>query len=333
MSPPLVLVTESEYRRGEAVFASSEDFRCVPVQSREDVLAAAIRDQGALHAIVGSTAYRDEIYRTLPRGSVLARYGVGHENIDKAKATEHGLLSTNTPGVLDQSVAEVTIGMIVSAARHITTMASAMRAGTWKAVTGIELEGKTLAVIGTGPIGRAVGRAARRGFGMRAIGCGRGAAGGAPIPPGDDFDRTTRDYDEAVADADFVSLHIPGVPENHKFIDGRRLARLKPSAWLVNTARGAVVDEGALYDALSQGRLAGAALDVFAKEPYEPADPRRDLRTLPNVIALPHVGSNTAEANRRMAERALGNVRLGHARDYARMDLLNPEVVESLASR
>jgi phosphoglycerate dehydrogenase-like enzyme len=333
MFPPLVVVTEPEYRRGEAVFASSEGFRCVPVQPGEDVLAAAIRDQGALHAIVGSTTYRDAIYRTLPRGSVLARYGVGHENVDKAKATECGLLCTNTPGVLDQSVAEVTIGLIVSAARHITSMAGAMRSGVWKPVPGIELEGRTVAVIGTGPIGRAVGRAARRGFGMRAIGCGRGAAVGTPIPTGDDFDRTTRDFDEAVATADFVSLHIPGVPENHQFIDAARLARMKTSAWLVNTARGAVVDEAALYEALSQGRLAGAALDVFAKEPYEPADPSRDLRTLPNVIALPHVGSNTAEANRRMAERALGNVRLGHARDYTRMDLLNPEVVELLGSR
>jgi phosphoglycerate dehydrogenase-like enzyme len=332
MLPPLVLVTEPESRRGEAVFASSADFRCVAVRPREGEVAAAIRERGALHAIVGSTAYRDAIYRTLPRGSVLARYGVGHENVDKAKATEHGLLCTNTPGVLDQSVAEVTIGLIVSAARHITSMAAAMRSGVWKPVSGIELEGRTVAVIGTGPIGRAVGRAARRGFGMRAIGCGRGAAGGAPIPPGDDFDRTTRDFDEAVANADFVSLHIPGVPENHQFIDAARLARMKTSAWLVNTARGAVVDEAALYDALSEGRLAGAALDVFAKEPYEPGDSSRDLRTLPNVIALPHVGSNTAEANRRMAERALGNVRLGHARDYARMDLLNPEVVGLLAT-
>ena len=333
MALPIVLVTEPEYRRGGPVFSSGEGFRCIPVPPAEDTLAAAIRERDARHVIVGSVMYCDALYRTLPRGSVLARFGVGHESIDKVTATQFGLLCTNTPGVLDQSVAELTLLLILAAARHVTTMAVQMQQGTWAPGPGIELQGKTIALIGTGPIGRAVGRAAMRGFGMRSIGCGRDVRGAAAIPRGEDFERTTRDFAEAVAEADFVSLHIPGTPENQQFMDRERLSRLRPSAWLVNTARGAVVDETALFEALSEGRLAGAALDVFAKEPYEPGDRTRDLRTLPNVILLPHVGSNTAEANRRMAERALRNVRLGHARDYAAMDLLNPEVVSLLGTR
>jgi phosphoglycerate dehydrogenase-like enzyme len=102
---------------------------------------------------------------------------------------------------------------------------------------------------------------------------------------------------------------------------------MKAGAWLINTARGAVVDEAALFDALAQGRLGGAGLDVFAREPYEPVDPGRDLRTLANVIMMPHVGSHTGAANRRMAERALQNIVLVEAGDFASIDLLNPEVL------
>jgi D-3-phosphoglycerate dehydrogenase len=104
------------------------------------------------------------------------------------------------------------------------------------------------------------------------------------------------------------------------------LAVLSPHAWIINTARGSVVDENALYDALAGGQIAGAALDVFDREPYQPADPSRDLRRLPNVILTPHIGSNTAEANARMAARALKNVRFGMAKEYAAMDLLNQDV-------
>ncbi|MGH9372799.1 MAG: NAD(P)-dependent oxidoreductase, partial [Vicinamibacterales bacterium] len=143
----------------------------------------------------------------------------------------------------------------------------------------------------------------------------------------DHFDLISDDFAAIVRDADFVSLHIPGSPENARFISRERLDLLPARAWLINTARGAVVDEVALYDALVEGRLGGAALDVFDREPYEPSDPAHDLRELPQVILLPHVGSNTVEANRRMAERALRNIRLAEAGDLANMDLLNRELL------
>jgi phosphoglycerate dehydrogenase-like enzyme len=201
-----------------------------------------------------------------------------------------------------------------------------MRHGTWDlGPTGTELRGKTLAIIGAGRIGRATARIASRGFGMRVIGFRR--ARGTEADP--DFPVLTNDFESAVRAAHFVSLHITAGAENSKFIDAERLAMLSPYAWLINTARGAIVDEDALYDALVERRLAGAALDVFTREPYVPAEPSRDFRALPNVILTPHVGSHTYEANRLMAERALENIRLAQAGQFSAMDLLNPEVLRN----
>ena len=129
------------------------------------------------------------------------------------------------------------------------------------------------------------------------------------------------------AEADFVSLHLSASPDNVHFVNRERLAHLGERAWLINTARGSVVDEAALFAALSERRLGGAALDVFAREPYVPVEGSGDLRALANVILTPHVGSNTVEANRRMAERALQNIVLAEAGAFARMDLINPEVL------
>ncbi len=326
MPASTVVVTEPEFRRAEQFFASTTEWRFVPAAPGEDELSEAIRQHGARHAVIGPTVYTGRLYEALPRGGVLARYGVGHDGIDKARATGAGLLCTNTPGVLHQSVAELTMLLILAAARHLPAVDGAMREGRWAPRPGVELHGKTLAIVGCGTIGQTVARIASAGFGMRTIGVRR-AAGAAKTTAGQEFHDTTDDYAAAVRGADYVSLHIPALPANSHFIDRGRLSLLPERAWLINTARGAVVDEAALYDAVANGRIAGAALDVYAIEPYEPVDPRRDLRTLPAVILLPHVGSNTADANVRMADRAVSNIRLAEAGDFAAMDLLNPEVL------
>lgn len=318
----VVAVTEMEYRKAEQVFQNAEGLRCVPVPVAEAGLAAGIRDAGARHAVVGAQPYRDQLYACLSPGAVIARFGVGHDGIDKRKATAAGLLCTNTPGVLDQSVAEHTMLLVAAAARHLVPMASAMEGLRWAAEVGVELYGRTLAVIGAGPIGRAVARIAHHGYGMRVLGVDI-----APREADDGFESIGDSFAAAVAEADFVSLHIPATPENAKFLNAGRIAQMRAGAWLINTARGAVVDECDLFRALSSGRLAGAALDVFEREPYIPADPAWDLRTLPNVILTPHVGSNTVEANRRMAQRALRNIALAEAGDFGALDLLNREVL------
>jgi phosphoglycerate dehydrogenase-like enzyme len=326
MPVPIVLVTEPEYRRGLAVFSTRTDFECLATPPAEEILAAAVRRTGARYVVVGSSPYRGPLYAALSRGGVLARYGVGYDSIDLSRATEAGVLCTNTPGVLHQSVAELTLTMIGAAARHFAAIAFDAREGRWAPRQGVELQGRTLAVVGCGEIGRTVARMASSGFGMRVIGYARRApaaeAGGAAP-----FDAVTTDFGAAAGDADFVSLHIPGGPANAHFLNAERLRQLPSRAWLINTARGAVVDEAALYDALAGRRLAGAVLDVFEREPYEPVDPSRDLRTLENVVLLPHVGSNTAEANRRMAERALRNIELAERGAFGGMDVLNREAL------
>jgi phosphoglycerate dehydrogenase-like enzyme len=326
MSLPTVVVTEPEYRRAERVFSSADGMTCVIGPQDEERLARLIRESGARHAVVGGKPYRGPLYSAIGRGRVIARFGVGHDGIDKQRATEAGVLCTNTPAVLDQSVAELTFLLVSAAARHLTTIAGAMREGKWVPKEGTELRGKTLTMIGVGRIGRAVARIARRGYEMRVIGYHRAGSASA-VQARDDFDALTDDIATALGEADFVSLLIPAAPENAHFINRRRLAMFQPHAWLINTARGMVVDEIALYDALVEGRIQGAAMDVFDQEPYVPADPARDLRTLPNVILTPHVGSHTPEANGRMASRALQNIALAEAGDFARMDLLNPEVL------
>jgi phosphoglycerate dehydrogenase-like enzyme len=328
MLRPVVLVTRPEYRRGEPVFASCPDLDCVPAPEDEAGLLDALERTGARSVVIGSGRYSARLYAALPRGGVLARYGVGHETVDKGKATEAGVFCTNTPDVLQQSVAELTMTIIGAAARHVVPVASSMTQGAWAPRQGIELEGKTLALIGCGAIARAVARIASAGFGMRVKGYVRaGSRAQAELGGGGHFERVESDFAAIVGDADFVSLHIPGDPGNTRFIDRERLDLLPARAWVINTARGAVVDEAALFDALSHGRLAGAALDVFEREPYQPVDPATDLRTLPNVLLLPHVGSNTLEANCRMAERALRNVRLAESGNVADMDLLNRDVL------
>jgi phosphoglycerate dehydrogenase-like enzyme len=329
MTTPIVLVTEPEYLRAARIFSTATGVRCVAGPSEEAALARAIAESGASHAVVGGNSYSGPLYSAISPGRVIARFGVGHDGIDKQKATDARVLCTNTPAVLDQSVAELTFLLIAAAARHLTTIAGAMRDGAWTPKEGTELRGKTLTMIGVGRIGRAVARIARRGYDMRVVGYRRpGSQSRADL--GEEFDSMTDDLELSLRQADFVSVLIPAAPANAHFFNRERLSWLQPHAWLINTARGMVVDEVALFDALAHGRLAGAALDVFAVEPYVPADPERDLRTLPNVILTPHVGSHTPDANGRMAARALENITLAEAGEFARMDLLNPDVLRAL---
>ena len=311
MEKPLIaVVTEPEFRRAEAVFGSDPRIHCIPAPEAEENLASFIRDTGARYAIVGASTYRDGLYSALPSGGVIARFGVGHDGIDKVKATRAGLLCTNTPDVLVDSVAEFTMMLILAAARHVATFTEEIKGGVWRLQPGVEVRGKTIAIIGCGEIGSRVAQIASDGFQMKVICAGR-----------------SDDYRSAVSGADFVSLHISATPDNSHFMNQDRLGMIRKEAWLINTARGYMVDERALYDALAARRIAGAALDVFEREPYEPIDPARDLRPLPNVILTPHAASSTREASARMAERALQNVRLAQTGDFAAMDLLNPEVL------
>jgi len=319
-----VLVTELEYRKAEASFLSASGVECVRASDAEPDLASAIREAHVSYVVVGARRYSGPLYDALPAGGVIARFGVGHEGIDKAKATAAGVLCTNTPGVLSQSVAEHTMLLIAAAARRLIAMSTSLAQSRWEPTIGEELQGKTIVIVGCGGIGRSVARIASLGYGMRVVGCSRP---GAPPPELPHFDRVTDDFETAVRDADFVSLHMSAGPENVHWLNRERLTLIGARAWLINTSRGSVIDEPALFAALAERRLAGAALDVFAHEPYVVEEGGGDLRSLPNVMLTPHVGSNTVEANRRIAERALQNIALAERGAFAQMDLINPEVL------
>ena len=327
-----VAVTEPEFNKAQTAFAraAEQGWQCVPAPEDEPALAAVLRHHAINYAIVGTLGYREALYEALPPGGVIARFGVGHDGVDKALATSHRLLCTNTPRVLDASVAEHTINLLLALARQTPLQATTVHLGQWEPRLGLELQGKRLAVIGCGGIGRLVGRVAARGLGMEVTGLKRSAEQTHQLQKEFGFARIVMDFNEAVKEAAFVSLHIPSVPETRHFLDRSRIAMLPVGCFLVNTARGALVDEVALYDALAAGRLRGAGLDVFESEPYVPVEPGKDLRTLENVVMTPHIGSSTREACDRMARRTLRNIQLAAEHNYAEMDLLNPEVLPLL---
>jgi D-3-phosphoglycerate dehydrogenase len=231
------------------------------------------------------------------RLKVIARYGVGVDCVDLEAAQEFGVVVTNTPGANSVSVAELAIGLMLALARQVPEAAAATHLGKWPRLSGISLEGKTVGILGLGAIGRQLARRLA-GFDCRLL---------AYDPrPDDDFCQacgiTYLNLEEILPQADFISLHLPLLPTTRRMVDPNFLSKMKKGAYLVNTARGEIIDETALYEALKSGKLAGAALDAFCTEPPDPANP---LLSLPQVIATPHLGAQTDGATNNMGRLAM----------------------------
>lgn len=229
-----------------------------------------------------------------PRLRVVANCAVGIDNIDVAAATAAGVCITNTPDVLTEATAELAFALVLAAARRIGEGERLVRSGAWTGwaldqLIGTGLAGQTLGVVGFGRIGQALARRAL-GFGMHVIYADPHEVSAAPA--------RRVSIDQLFETADVVSLHCPLRPETHHLVDARRIATMKPTAILVNTSRGGCVDEPALIAALHAGRLGGAALDVYAREPQ--VDPA--LLTCPRLIVTPHIGSATRQARTAMAQ-------------------------------
>ncbi len=338
---PTVLVTALEQAKGAAVFAEPSDISFQTAPADEAGLAEAVLRHGSRAVVIGAQRYEGPLYRALAGNAaigslqggsaqggsaLIVRFGVGHDGVDKRLARELGITVANTPGTLDISVAEHTLWLIGCLVRHVATVHGRFVAGSWSGITGSELHGRTLGLIGCGPIARRVAAIACFGFGMRVIACGRRpraeleAACGPIASLG--IAEYAQDIDAAVQAAEIVSLHLPATPETRQLFADARFARMRPGALFINTGRGSLVDEAALHRALSAGPLAAAAIDVFEHEPYVPVDPALDLRLLPNVVLTPHVGSNTVQANRRMAAACVANVRAffaGRSNDLTRV--------------
>ena len=271
-------------------------------------LQNALRTADAVLPTVTDRITGDVLSAEPLRAKILANFGVGFNHIDISAAKARQLIVTNTPDVLTDDTADDAIMLMLMVARRAVEGERHVRSRAWTGwrpthMVGTKVSGKTLGLVGMGRIARAVARRARSGFGMRVL-------FHDPYPPPPELvaelgvEPRAR-VDDVVREADFVSLHCPATPETRHLMDARRLALMKPTAFLINTARGDVVDEAALIATLRAGIIAGAALDVYEREPLVSPE----LLTMENVVLLPHLGSATRETRVAMGVRTLDNLR------------------------
>ncbi|MCA9876534.1 MAG: phosphoglycerate dehydrogenase, partial [Thermomicrobiales bacterium] len=260
-------------------------------------LAAMLGDADGL--IVGAIPLTEEHFAAAPRLRVVAMHGVGVDHIDLQAAAAHGVVVTNAPGSNDGAVADLTVGLMLACLRQIPGADRAARGGEWRGVVGEELAGKRVGILGWGRIGRNVAR--------RLSGFDVSLLVHDPFVTPDliaESGATPLSLEDTLAQADIVSLHLPLTPATSNLLGAEKLRLIKRGAYLINTARGGIVDEAALLTLLQSGHLRGAGLDCFAVEP--PVG--NPLLTLPNVVVTPHIGAQTREAIARMGAIAAENV-------------------------
>ncbi len=236
---------------------------------------------------------------------ILANFGVGYNHIDTKAARQRGVSVTNTPGAVTDATADIAITLMLMVARRAGEGERLVRSGNWQGwnptqMLGTHIGGKTLGIIGMGRIGKAVARRAHFGFGMNIVFFNRSCVGESGVPEA----RQLETIAEIMAQSDLISINVPGSPENRHLISAEILAMAKPGSFLINTARGDVIDQDALIYALKNGELAGAGLDVYEHEPNVP----KALCEIENVVLLPHLGTNALEVRIEMGLMAVANI-------------------------
>lgn len=309
MARPKILLTRRWPEAVERRLAQTYDasFNLADEPMGREAMAEALRTCEAVCPTVSDTL--DAALLEAGRGAVriLGNYGVGVNHMDLDACRRLGLVVTNTPDVLTDATAEIAVLLMLMAARRGGEGERHLRGGDWSGwrpthMMGAQVTGKTLGLVGFGRIAQAVARKAHRGFGMRILYYSRRAAP-AEIEAECGSERCEA-LDKLLAESDFVSLHCPGGAETHHLIDAGRLAAMKTSAFLINTARGSVVDEAALAETLAARRIAGAGLDVYEHEPRVTSG----LLQLENVVLFPHLGSGTLETRVAMGMRVADNL-------------------------
>ncbi|MDK2373201.1 MAG: glyoxylate reductase [Candidatus Korarchaeota archaeon] len=287
------------------------------------VIIERVRDVDALVSLL-TDPVDAEVFDAAPKLRIVSQYAVGYDNIDVEEATKRGIYVTNTPGVLTETVADFTFALMLAVARRVVEADRYVREGRWKVawhplmMLGSDVYGRTLGIVGMGRIGSAVARRAK-GFGMRILYYDSVRREDLEKELGAEF----VDLNRLLEESDYVSLHVPLTPETYHLIGEEQLRKMKPTAFLINTARGKVVDQKALYKALKEGWIAGAGLDVFEQEPISPDDP---LLKLDNVVLAPHAASASHETRSRMAEMVAENL-IAFLNGKVPPNLVNKEVV------
>ncbi len=275
--------------------------------SRDDLIAA-MADCDVLVPTVTDHIDAEMIAGAPDRLKLIASFGAGVDHIDLAAARARKILVTNTPGVFTEDTADMTMALILSVPRRLAEGEKLMRSGQWEGwkpsgMLGHCIGGKKLGIIGMGRIGQAVARRAS-GFGLSIVYHNR-----RQLPPAveESFNASyIENLDELIQTCDIITIHCPHTPETHELIDAERIAKMKPSTYLINTARGDLIDENAMIEALQQEKIGGAGLDVYT---HEPAVDERLLK-LKNVVLLPHMGSATFEGREASGERVIANIRV-----------------------
>lgn len=287
---------------------------------RDEVLRR-VKDREGLICLL-TEKINEELLRAAPKLRIVANVAVGFDNIEVDACTRRGVVATNTPGVLDETTADFAWTLLMAVARRLSEGEALARSGTWKGwnldqLCGSDVWGKTLGIVGFGRIGRAVARRAA-GFQMKVIYTDAvRAAEDAEISVNAEF----RDMNTLLAESDFISLHVPLLPETRGLFDAPKFYRMKPTAFLINTSRGPVVEEAALVAALENKKIAGAALDVYENEPFIHPGLKRS-----NVVLTPHLASASLETRTKMAVMAANNV-VALFKGQRPANMLNPDIL------
>jgi len=325
MARPTVLATRPLFPAAQKILnASCEvDYWTQPERISKDELFRRIKDKEGLVCLL-TEKVNEELLAAAPKLRIAANVAVGYDNIAVADCTKRRVAATNTPGVLDETTADFAWTLLMAVARRLGEGEALARSGEWKGwdldqLVGTDVWGKTLGLVGFGRIGRAVARRAA-GFQMKVI---YHDAVRVPLDVERGFHAEYRDLSALLGEADFVSVHVPLLPETLGLFNAKTFAQMKPTSFLINTSRGPVVDEAALVQALENKKIAGAALDVYEKEPLIHAGLKR-----PNVVLAPHIASASLETRTKMSCIAAENV-VALFKGQRPPNILNPEVLKA----
>lgn len=325
MARPKVLATRPLFPAAQKILnAGCEvDYWTAADRISKEELFRRIGDKEGLVCLL-TEKVNEELLAAAPKLRIAANVAVGYDNITVVDCTKRGVAATNTPGVLDETTADFAWTLLMAVARRLGEGEALARSGQWKGwdldqLVGADVWGKTLGLVGFGRIGRAVARRAA-GFQMKVI---YHDAIRAPLDMERGFHAEYKDLGTLLGEADFVSVHVPLLEETRNLFNAKTFAQMKPTAFLINTARGPVVDEAALVQALESKKIAGAALDVYEKEPQIHPGLKR-----PNVVLAPHIASASLETRTKMACIAAENV-VALFQGKRPPNILNPEVLKA----